>query len=210
MTDTDNLLAIANQYWSNKEYLKANEIYEELIKRNNPEAFYHLGYAYYRGTGVDKNYEKAKEYLEKSLELGYNRAIVYNVLGCVYLAERQNHTKVTELFKKAYELDPNIDVFMYNLGYSYLKGLGADKDYVKAINLYAKGYNINKDNDFIREIKSLITDENVTKYVFGELAKVEKLEKENEMLKAEVMYQPGGEGYQQAKDEFDRLAKLKD
>ena len=220
MSEIDKLLETANQYWSNKEYPKANKIYEELIKLFQcPEAFFHLGYSYCVGEGIDKDYAKARVYLETALELGYTEARVYDNLGLVYAGENQNYTKAIELFKKALELDPNRWSAMFNLGQLYRKGLGVDKDYIKAINLYAKGYSIEKDDRFIWANKSFMKKDEIIKHVFEELAKVnelkikveklEKLEKENEMLKAELMYQPGGEGYQAAKDEFNYLSKLK-
>ena len=219
MTEIDKLLKTADEYYSNNQYLKAKEIYEGLAKYN-PAVLYTLGYMYCEGKGVSVNYEKSIEYLEKALELELElkkfpislHARIYNVLGVSYVKKEHNYKKAAELYEKAIELCPNITEPAYNLGIIYLQGQGVNKDYIKAIKLIAKGHGFCGSTEATRRI---IQDDKVIKYVLENLAKVddlkskvEELEKEIVMLKAELMYQPGGEGYQAAKMEFEQLSKL--
>lgn len=44
------------------------------------EVAYNLGYAYYDGYGVERNFEKAKEYFEKAIEEGYLCSYALNVV----------------------------------------------------------------------------------------------------------------------------------
>ncbi len=54
-----------------KSYGKAVELWDILAKRGNPLSQYNVALCYYNGKGVEKDIDKAKEYLEKACERGF-------------------------------------------------------------------------------------------------------------------------------------------
>ena len=65
---------------------------------------YDLAYLYYFGVGVEQNYEKAFEWVQKSAKQGYDQA-QYN-LGILYengIGVEANYKKAREWYKKAAE-----------------------------------------------------------------------------------------------------------
>lgn len=54
-----------------KSYGKAVELWDILAKRGNPLSQYNVALCYYNGKGVEKDINKAKEYLEKACERGF-------------------------------------------------------------------------------------------------------------------------------------------
>ena len=92
---------------------------------------YELGLKYYKGIGVKIDYQKAKEFFEKSINDGY--ASAYHYLGMIYYngnGVQTNHVKAKECFEKA-DADNNI-FSSYYLGKIYYWGDGVEKNYEKA------------------------------------------------------------------------------
>ncbi|MBQ8516936.1 MAG: SEL1-like repeat protein [Akkermansia sp.] len=72
----------AAEYMDNKQYEKGIALFSELAEQGNTEAQYHLGYAYCRGIGVEKNPASAFKWFSSAAEKGDERAQCY--LGKLY------------------------------------------------------------------------------------------------------------------------------
>lgn len=107
------------------------ESLERLAEQGNAEAQYELGLRYYRGIGVDVDYEKARKFLESAVNSGIDGASYY--LGVIYYNGKgtpTNHAKAKEYFEKAEASD---NVFSsYYLGKLYYWGDGVEQNYEKA------------------------------------------------------------------------------
>ncbi len=120
------------------------KIIDECIKaaeQGNAEAQHELGYMYYNGKGVQRDYAKAAEWYSRAAEQEYAEA-QYN-LGNMYRNSYGvpfNYTKALELYSKAVKNSKKKD-FVYVFGISriaemYKKGLGVKKDEKKIFELY--------------------------------------------------------------------------
>lgn len=110
---------------------------ENLAKQGNGEAQYELGLRYYKGVGVEADYDKARKYLESAVENGENAAAYY--LGVIYYNGKgtpTDHAKAKACFEKA-EADNNI-FSSYYLGKLYYWGDGVEQDLQKADEYKAK------------------------------------------------------------------------
>ena len=104
---------------------------ENLAKQGNGEAQYELGLRYYKGIGVDTDYEKARQYLQAAVDNGASGASYY--LGVIYYNGKgtpTDHVKAKEYFEKA-ESANNI-FSSYYLGKLYYWGDGVEQNYEKA------------------------------------------------------------------------------
>jgi hypothetical protein len=156
-------------------------------------------YEYGNGIGVEQNYSEAIKYYKMAIEKGEERA-------------------------------------MYNLGYMYENGKGVERNYEEAIKYYElaleKGSNgaettigilIPKLGDLDNNVKYrcyklLLQNEKTRKYAkkitikcdIEEMSNlhdtIEELKNELRELKEHVKYMPNGEGYEEAKMEFERLS----
>ncbi|MBR2290384.1 MAG: sel1 repeat family protein [Clostridia bacterium] len=123
---------------------------EKLASQGNGEAQYELGLRYYRGIGVDVDYEKAKNYLESAVNNGANGASYY--LGVMYYNGKgtpTDHLKAKEYFEKA---EASNNVFSsYYLGKLYYWGDGVEQNMEKAneykAKVLAKPFFSNQDTD---------------------------------------------------------------
>ncbi len=102
-----------------------------------------IGYFYEWGSGVDKNYEKAKMWYEKSLDSDTEAkyaAYAMSQIGFLYLEGgygiSQDYEQSLEWYLKAAELG-DADA-MYIAGVIYEYGYGTDQDYEKALEWYLK------------------------------------------------------------------------
>ncbi|MHA1720130.1 MAG: tetratricopeptide repeat protein, partial [Promethearchaeota archaeon] len=146
-----NLLGI--YFYSQKEYGKALEYYEDAIKLAEQS-----GYRYLKGSRLNnigliyyeqKNYEKAISYFKEALEIGLERgnnigiAARLSNIGLVYLA-RGEFDKAKENFDKAYKIDEKIgnligrSIRLKNIGDLYK----AQQDINESQNYYQKSYRI--------------------------------------------------------------------
>lgn len=110
---------------------------KNLAEQGNGDASYELGLRFYRGIGVDVDYEKAKNYLEEAEKKGIGGASYY--LGVMYYNGKGtpiNHVKAKEYFEKG---EANNNVFSsYYLGKIYYWGDGVEKNIEKANEYKAK------------------------------------------------------------------------
>lgn len=109
---------LAKCYTFQKEYKKAEDMYQKMIetKNNLPVAYDGLGYIYSK----KEDYEKAVEYYSKAVELEsanpdylLNRAVAYNSLG--------NFTAAIKDIEVAINNNGNGPDFYFNLAYAYYK-----------------------------------------------------------------------------------------
>ena len=146
-----------------QDYEKAFEYYKKVTEQgivndrirpmcmNNCEQFVaiinsinRLGIMYYYGLGVEQNYKKAFEWIEKALKQdnpyssnGICFPIVHYLLGDMYYfgqGIKQNYTKAFEYFEKA--ANQGYREAQYSLGYMYENGEGIEQDYESAFNWY--------------------------------------------------------------------------
>lgn len=117
---------------------KYKEVVESLIPRQNAltdEEQWNLGYCYLYGFGIQKNFEEAKKWIEKSASAGNARATA--LMGYIY----ERGYGVTQDFKMAldYYLESashNDPMALTNLGYMYEMGSGTSRDMARAIEFY--------------------------------------------------------------------------
>lgn len=111
---------------------EALDLFERAAENGNAKANYHLAFAYFNGTGVEKNLGKSAEYLKLSAEGEYIPAMAQ--LGSYYIGgigvARDEQMALFWTRRAAKENDP---LGVYNLGIAYLEGLGMPKNRDKAI-----------------------------------------------------------------------------
>lgn len=110
-------------------YETAYRKFEDMLKkREDDNLLYRLGEMTYYGKGVEKNTEKAKEYLEKAVSFD-NRNAKY-LLAMIYLKEYDypNIPQAIEWLKESE--NPQA---LYTLGKAYLKGIVVEQDMEKAV-----------------------------------------------------------------------------
>ena len=116
------------------------EVLPELIKLaegGDVFAADELGGVYSNGEGIEKDINKAKQWI--LLVANHGHAIAMNNLGNLYFAESE-YTKANEWYEKAGEA--GYDWGWYNLAGSYCDGNGVEKNMQKAVQLYEKAYEI--------------------------------------------------------------------
>lgn len=101
-----------------KRYDYAEMQYKEVLRldKTNFEAIKNLGIIY-SSTGRG---DIAGEYLERAYKMNKTDHYLCNALGAFY-SERKNNRKAIGLFNEAVLLDPENDIYHYNLGNEYLK-----------------------------------------------------------------------------------------
>ena len=107
-------------------------IWETLAQKGSERAQYGLGAMYYHGTGVQKNYEKAAYWYEKSAEQGMIGGQL--VTGQNYYAGVgvvRNYVKAAEWIRKCAVSDAGICQRL--LGRLYFEGSGVPNDRVQAL-----------------------------------------------------------------------------
>lgn len=98
-------------------------------------SLFELGQMYYNGKGVEKDFQKAKNYFELSAAEGYGLAQLW--AGYMYykgLGGIQDYQKAKEYFELSLEKD--ISGANNWLGLIYYNGYGVEKDYQKAIEYF--------------------------------------------------------------------------
>ena len=122
----ENRLGVENDFWFRKS-----------AEQGNAGAQFRLGYCYYRGEGVERDYTQAVYWYRKSAEQGNAEAQLY--LGyCYYKGEvvEQNYIQAVCWFRKSAE--QGIASAQYNLGYCYYNGKGVEQNYALAVYWYRK------------------------------------------------------------------------
>lgn len=107
-------------YSTNKEYAKAADEYEIILKSfsetepQNIEIYGYLGQLYYS----QKKFSQAIEQFERILILEPTNANIMYLLGSLYLEVKENE-KAIEILKKSIKADPEHDGSLNTLGYIY-------------------------------------------------------------------------------------------
>ncbi len=134
MDNDEKQYRLAEGYLMNGQYENAYNILIELEKNSKwaMNAQYRLGQMYYYGSYVEKNYEKAFYYLNKTMH-----PEAHYLLGMMYF----NGEYVKQDYKKAYaffsELEYNANA-QYMLGIMYYNGSYVEKDYKKAYEIFSQ------------------------------------------------------------------------
>ena len=128
--------------FENGDYKKAIPLFEKAAALNEQFSNYYLFLCYWGGWGVKEDKDKAMEFLQKSVELGYETALV--TLGEIIVSRlddsvsksNDNLSKAVECFTKAAE-NGNAKA-IYNLGEIYRKYREDNDRDQKAFNYYKK------------------------------------------------------------------------
>lgn len=106
-------------------------------EKGNSNASYMLGLLYENGQGVEKDFDQAKFYYNKSFEQGNSNGLL-RIGTCYYFGycTEKDPFRAFEYFKQAAELG-NGNAF-YRLGVCYLDGIGAQLDSSKAFECFQK------------------------------------------------------------------------
>jgi tetratricopeptide (TPR) repeat protein len=130
------LYNLANQYVFKKDFKKALELFEIILK-HNPKSWDSLYNAGYICMNFLKEYDKAINYFETLIRFGsLNKSAIYS-LAISYMS-KGDFFKSIETFEYLMRLVPDFSYTYYNLGYLYDKISQRDKSYFyydKFINL---------------------------------------------------------------------------
>ena len=133
---------LANILWEKSHKNEAGialKLYEEIINIGDYKAIFELGYKYYLGEKVEKNYELAMLYFRISAKYNYYKAQHY--IGFMY----DEGKGIPCSYKSAiywYKLAASNGSVsaINNLGVMYQNGNGVSRDRTKAFELYRKAY----------------------------------------------------------------------
>lgn len=133
------IACIGEIYFNKGDFKKAIEWYKIGIEKDDYASYRNLGKFYAHGIGVEKNYKKAKELLNKAIELGDEVAEI-NLL-CIkdepdYYEEDNTPSKRFESILKMAEQGKRES--MNNLGMAYYRGEGVEIDDDKAFYWFLK------------------------------------------------------------------------
>ena len=126
---------------NNKDIGVALKLYEEIINISDYKAIFELGYKYYSGDKVEKNYELAMLYFRISAKYNYYKAQFY--IGYMY----DEGKGIPCSYKNAiywYKLASSngSTTALNNLGVMYSNGYGVSRDRTKAFELYREAYDL--------------------------------------------------------------------
>lgn len=128
--------AIQGRY---RELMRKQEKTEKSIvkTKNDAEEQYRLGKQYYEGEGVEQDYTKAVEHLQKAAEQGHAEA-EYFLGHCYWIGHgtEKNREKGIDYFRRAAERG-NVEA-QYQLGGCYEFALGVKEDYKESAKWYQK------------------------------------------------------------------------
>ena len=124
-------IQVAQDALARGQYQEAAIEFEKLAQQGNVYAQAQLGYMYYIGQGVEKNYTKAFEWHTRAATLG-NRDSQYNLAIAYTFGEgtEQDHSAAFQWYRRA--ATQGHATAQYSLGMSYLYGEGIDQDIVVA------------------------------------------------------------------------------
>ena len=118
-----------------KNSAKAFEFFKKASEHNDPNAMYNLGYYYSKDDCVEKDLFAALDYYEKAYQRGIEKALIN--IGEIYI-EQKEFGKAKEKFNEALKsASPEIASYgKYGLGLLHLEGLGVERDFEKAVELF--------------------------------------------------------------------------
>src|SRR5690606_23699055 len=94
-SDIDNWAKQADEALKSKSYTAAFNLVESAANAVDGYALYSIGWLYYTGNGITKNYEKSTAWYQKAVDAG-NANAMYNLAGLY-----QNGTRVEKNTEKA-------------------------------------------------------------------------------------------------------------
>jgi TPR repeat protein len=202
------------------DYTKAFDLYTRAAAKGQAEAFNNLAKMHENGLGVPRNHTKARELYEEGAAKG--SAIALENLGYLYYIGgnvEQDYAKAKHYFEQSLERPHWKNGWsLLHLANIYVNGHGVQCDPVKAIDCLMRGYNATvfpeNRNRYVSEFQSIICrgsiSENVTTIFIHYMtmcSTVEKLKSRVADLETQISYAPGGDGYEQARNEFQALAQ---
>ena len=118
-----------------KDSAKAFEFFKKASENNDATAMYNLGYYYSKGDCIEKDFFAALDYYEKAYQKGIEKALIN--IGEIHI-EQKEFGKAKEKFNEALKsASPEIVSYgKYGLGLLYLEGLGVERDFEKAVELF--------------------------------------------------------------------------
>jgi TPR repeat protein len=204
------------------DYTKAFDLYTRAAAKGQAEAFNNLAKMHENGLGVPKNHAKARELYEEGAAKG--SAIALENLGHLYyvgMNVEKDYAKARHYFEQSLT-KPHWENgwSLRHLADMYAHGYGVPCDPIKAIDCLMRGYNAaifpEHRAKYVSEFRSIICrgciseNENVTTVFIHYMtmcSTVEKLKSRVADLETQISYAPGGDGYEQARNEFQALAR---
>jgi TPR repeat protein len=193
------------------------------LKENDSESCVWLAQFYEMGKIVEKDKQKARELLEKAVELDPENSIALVELSEFYLDTSNNFDLLTTIPKIKESLERAIELgnpyAMYSLALIYYNGYGINKDYDKALQLAEKAIELGYTNSSsLSIIQNILSNRSMTgKYITEKIhqsKKIKELLQENEKLKKEIQemkehirLSPDGDSYFELKKHFESLVR---
>lgn len=185
---------IAYCYFINQNYAAAGHRYVKIYNKRNSEQREQwlvegLGYMYFNGKGLTKDFLKAKECFETGIK--FNSAYSYNMLGlCCLALGGEMQSRCFELFTTSYKLNEGSHV-EYNIGRCYEFGYGVAIDLYKAKEWYelSVAHNYNYSSQRLDEVNAKIKEyEEKQKQIQEEENKKIETSKKQQALKQELYH----------------------
>jgi len=218
-----------NNTSTQKEKEQMVQIYTEGANKNNKICQHFLGFLHYDGNGVDKDYDKALYWFEKA-------GLINSISSCgiIYVEKLkvslENAIKGFEYLEKTYKLGDICINHQVTLGILYYTGYGCKQDYEKAFKLfldlaengdisakifitycYRNGIGVKPNTKAYNNWKQRILSDNKDDIIEHTISCINYLtmfkDKVNELHMQEKLLLPGGKLYDDAKKEFENLAK---
>lgn len=152
---------LANMYYSGKGVVRDDRQFflwsRKAADQGLPEAQYNLGIAYFRAIGTERNINRARQCIIASAENGYANA--QSLLGFLYVfgagfGLKQDYDLAYKYMEKAAE--QKFPLAYCQLGWMHIFGLGCDKDFVRAKELFQKADGVG--DGTVREISRRMAD----------------------------------------------------
>ncbi len=135
----ENIFKSAVAHHNKKNFSKAKEIYETLLK-TNPSNFIILQ-NYATLLAQIKEYQKADDIFKKCLKIKPKDSLLLYNYG-KFFHDQKNYDKAIKLYKESFEIEPRSAVPLYNIGNIQL----SKKEFKKAIHFFEKAIKINPSN----------------------------------------------------------------
>ena len=193
--------------------IKAGKYYDEAAELENADAIYHIGCTYREIGRLRSDFTQANLYFARAAALGHPKGI--NDLG-VFYHEKRRYKKAKTLYEISAKLnEPLAMINLANLLVSNKNPDRANPDMQKAIVLYVEAYQKSGDETSLQKIHNLLDyDPNLSAHVFEYIRSYQKtsIPEENtriQELQMQMIYRPGGCGYVEAKEEFEKSTVIK-
>ena len=204
-------------YGTDTDEEEAIEWFRLSAQLGNPKAMYQLGNHHEQGLGVARDIAQAIEWYRKSADLGVKDAM--EALGTCYaegLGVERDVDLAIEWFRRAVQSTEDTD-WLYSEAEGTLEALLLKhKGLIPAVDYYLDMYDScapgNKRDSYKETIFRLVSQDDIMgimrdrhrleKVNRDQATQVEALNAENERLRTELDYQPGGIGFHRAMDDF--------